>query len=83
VLLAEQAFVVVYQHVSKLELEAAGVRAAQANADCPECNGGGTGIQLKDFRFAGCGYSRNAVALALMGSTLFVQTRMLLASPNL
>jgi hypothetical protein len=39
-LLGEQGFVIIYQHVSKLELEASGVRA-QPNAECPQCNGKG------------------------------------------
>jgi hypothetical protein len=38
VMLAEQGFAVIYQHVSKLELEAPGMRA-QANAECPTCKG--------------------------------------------
>jgi hypothetical protein len=42
-LLVEQGFVILYCHVSKLELEAApGVRALHpANAECPECKGKG------------------------------------------
>ena len=40
-MLAEQAFVVIYAHVSKLELEApAGLRGPLAeNAECPQCKG--------------------------------------------
>jgi DnaJ-class molecular chaperone len=39
-MLADQGSVIIYQHVSKLELEASGTRA-QANAECPQCKGKG------------------------------------------
>src|SRR5215510_4191906 len=42
VMLGEQGFVLIYAHVSKLELETDSVRAqAQPNAACPQCNGDG------------------------------------------
>jgi len=42
-MLAEQGFVVLYEHVSKLQLEAsAGVHALHpANTECPQCKGTG------------------------------------------
>jgi hypothetical protein len=40
VMLSEQSFAVIYQHVSKLELEASGVRV-QPNAECSGCKGKG------------------------------------------
>ena len=39
-MLVEQGFVVIYQHVSKLELEAHGVRP-QANTESQQCKGKG------------------------------------------
>ena len=43
VTLAEQGFVVIYEHVSKLQLEASGGTHAlhPANTDCPQCEGKG------------------------------------------
>jgi hypothetical protein len=38
-LLAEQAFVIVYAHISKLELEARQVQSAVDNRPCPDCDG--------------------------------------------
>jgi hypothetical protein len=44
-MLGEQGFVIIYQHVSKLELEAAPAGAsgplADNNAECPQCKGAG------------------------------------------
>ena len=41
VLLAEQGFVIIHQHLSKLELETPSVRRHINHADCPECLGAG------------------------------------------
>jgi hypothetical protein len=41
VLLAEQGFVIIHQHLSKLELETPSVRRHINHADCPECHGAG------------------------------------------
>jgi hypothetical protein len=49
--------VVIYQHVSKLELEASAERA-QANAECPTCKGQGRVMMHRGFRdkeFPRCG----------------------------
>jgi len=41
VLLAEQGFVVVHCHVSKLQLEARELRTVAENKSCPDCDGSG------------------------------------------
>jgi hypothetical protein len=39
VMLSEQGFAIIYQHVSKLDLETTSLRAPTANIECPMCKG--------------------------------------------
>ena len=52
-LLGEQGFAIIYQHVSKLDLETTSLRAPTANIECPMCKGSGHlpmhgGLRQKD-----------------------------------
>ena len=54
-LLAEQAFVIVHEHVSKLDLEARrAIQSAVDNRSCPDCNGTGNVAQHGGLRQKNC-----------------------------
>jgi hypothetical protein len=53
--LAEQSFLIIYAHVTKLQLEAATVHALHpVNTECPECKGSGLVDQHGGLRQKSC-----------------------------